>query len=514
MGPFGAGLGRICAVAAASTAASMAAQVRSALREASTMELRIDWLSSDGERTRFLTWLTRSKLSRRGTFLATCRRRGAGGLFGGSIECQLYWLMQAREAGCQWCDIEVETLAELPDQSVREYAVPPRIMLSLHDFDRTPPLTRAIRTPPRGQINVVKIATQARSIADSVRLLRLARGSRNCVVSPMGETGLPARILSLREGSVLAYAPIAEATAPGQVSLHDLKYLYRAHELNRHTKVYGVIANPVAHSLSPLLHNSAFAARRISAVYLPFLVKDLRDFLAAVPEFGIRGFSVTLPHKQTILKHLKHCDPLAADIGAVNTVTVRSDGSLSGCNTDYAGVLHALKKKFTLAKSRVLIFGAGGSARAAAFALARGGANVAICARRDRAARELARAVGGEALPRRALRTEAFDALLNATPIGMHPAEGISPLAASELHCRIVMDLIYRPEQTRLLRIASTKGIATVSGVEMFLAQGVAQWELWTKQRAPETVMRRAVLSALRSEQPQPRAPAKSGRRR
>jgi 3-dehydroquinate dehydratase/shikimate dehydrogenase len=523
MGPFGKGLERLCAVAAAPRAIEMAAQVRAAVREASTVELRIDWLATDAERTRFLNWLrnlqlrrrrSRRNRPRRATFLVTCRRRGAGGLFPGSIEAQLYWLIQAREAGCQWCDIEVETLRDLPDQSIREYAVPPRVMLSLHDFNRTPPLARALKTPPHGEVDVVKVAVQARTIADSLRLLSLARRSRNCVVSPMGEVGLPARILSLREGSVLTYAPVGQATAPGQVSFRQLKTLYRAHELDGRTRVFGVIADPVAHSLSPLLHNSAFAARGLNAVYLPFLVHDLRDFLKAVPEFGIRGFSVTLPHKQTILKYLDECDPLATNIGAVNTVTVHRDGSLVGCNTDYLGVLHALQKKLTLAGSRVLLFGAGGSARATAFALARAGAAVSICARRERAARELARAVGGEAVPRRALRTASFEAIVNTTPIGMHPAGGISPLTGSELHCRIVMDLIYRPEQTRLLQIASSKGIATVSGVEMFLAQGIAQWELWTRQRAPESVMRQAVLSALRCEQKQAQLPAEKSRRR
>jgi shikimate dehydrogenase len=180
---------------------------------------------------------------------------------------------------------------------------------------------------------------------------------------------------------------------------------------------------------------------------------------------------------------------------------VRRDGSLSGCNTDYVGVLRALQKKLRLAGSRVLIFGAGGSARAAAFALARAGASVAICARRERVARELARAVGGEVVPRRALQTEFFDAILNATPIGMYPNTEISPLAPRELHCRIVMDLIYRPEKTRLLKLAARKGIATVSGIEMFLAQGIAQWEIWMKRRAPEAAMRRVVLAALRAEE-------------
>jgi 3-dehydroquinate dehydratase/shikimate dehydrogenase len=323
----------------------------------------------------------------------------------------------------------------------------------------------------------------------------------------MGEIGLPARILALREGSALAYAPVAEATAPGQISLREMKHLYRVHALTNETRVYGVIGDPVGHSLSPLLHNTGFIVRRLDAVYLPFRVHRLADFLAAVPEFGVRGFSVTLPHKQTILKHLKECEPLAADIGAINTVVVRRDGSLYGCNTDYVGVLRALENKLRIKGSRVLIFGAGGSARAAAFALARGGAVVGVCARREKAAKELARAVGGETVPRRALRREFFDAILNSTPIGMHPHDGISPLAPGELHCRLVMDLIYRPERTQLLKIAEKKGIATVSGVEMFLAQGIAQWEIWTEKRAPEALMRRAVRLALRAGG-KPRAPS------
>jgi shikimate dehydrogenase len=204
---------------------------------------------------------------------------------------------------------------------------------------------------------------------------------------------------------------------------------------------------------------------------------------------------------------LQDCDALSADIGAVNTVVVRRDGSLYGCNTDYVGVLRALERKLSLAKSRVLILGAGGSARAAAFALVRAGAAVAICARRTATARELARAAGGEVVPRRSLKTEHFDAILNATPVGMHPQIGISPLRPSELHCRVVMDLIYRPERTRLLKLAAKKGIATVSGVEMFLAQGIAQWELWMKRRAPQKSMRQTILATLRAEERRGSAP-------
>lgn len=499
MALFGRGVGRVCAVVAAPIAAEMSQQVRSAIKSTRTVELRLDWLRSDAERSRFLMWLKKNRPPN-ATFLATCRRREGGGKFNGNVDRELYWLVQAREAGCLWCDLEMETYRKLPEGFLREYPVPMRILLSIHAFDGTPKFPRVIRVARHGQVDAVKIAAKARTISDSVRLLKVARHSRNFVAVPMGDVGLPARILALREGSELAYAPVAQATAPGQVSLHDMLHLYGAHKLTRGTRVYGVIGDPIGHSLSSLLHNTGFAKRNVNAVYLPFLVHQLDDFLRAIPEFGIRGFSITLPHKQAILKHLKECEPLAAEIGAVNTVVVRRDGSLYGCNTDYVGVLRVLQRRFRIKGSRALILGAGGSARAAAFALARAGAFVGICARREKAAKELARAAGGEVVPRRALRTERFDAILNATPIGMHPHGEISPLAPGELNCRIVMDLVYRPEQTQLLKIAAKKRVATVSGVKMFLAQGLAQWEIWMEKRAPEASMRRAVLQALRVE--------------
>jgi 3-dehydroquinate dehydratase / shikimate dehydrogenase len=499
MKSFGKGLRRLCGVVAAPDAREMRRDLRRALALTPTVELRLDWLRSDAQRHSFLQWLGKQKFPG-ATFIATCRRVVGGGRLAGDSSRELFWLIAARQAGCAWCDVEIETLRELPDQSVREYAVPRSVMLSVHDFKRTPVLPRTLSAGVHGEADAVKIAAYAKTPGDGLRLLQPAKNSRNFVAVPMGEVGLPLRILALRAGSALSYAAVGEATAPGQVSLRAMKELYRAHELNRATKVYGVIGEPIGHSLSPLLHNTGFVASGANAVFLPFLVHKLSEFLAAAPELGVRGFSVTLPHKQTILKHLATCDALAAQIGAVNTVTVRRDGSLHGSNTDYVGVLRALEARMKLAKSRVLIFGAGGSARAAAFALARAGARVAICARRDAAARELARACGGETLPRRALLTETFDAVLNATPVGMHPHAGVSPLAARELHCRVVMDLIYRPLRTELLRIAAHKKMIAVSGVEMFVAQGVAQWELWSGKRAPERQMRAAVLAALKRE--------------
>ncbi len=497
---FGKGIARLCGVLAAPTATELRRLLARALRETPTVEVRLDWLKNDKERHAFLNWL-KSHHPKNAQIIATCRRMVGGGEFTGDAGAELFWLLKAKEAGCAWCDLEVETLRELPGKSVQGYAVPERVLLSMHDFRRTPKFPPRLTVPTLGGARAVKAAAMARSLQDSARTLRLARTSRDVVAVAMGEIGLPARVLALREGSALAYAPVASATAPGQIPLSDLKHLYRAHELTRATRVYGVIGNPIAHSLSPLLHNTGYIAAHSDAVYLPFLVEDLKDFLKILPDFGVRGFSVTIPHKEKIFAYLDDVEPLAAKIGAVNTVTVGKNNSLYGSNTDYLGVLRALEKKIRLRGSRVAIYGAGGSARAAAFALNQAGAHVFLCARRPEAARALAKAAGGDAIPRSTLRTQTFDALLNATPIGMHPHEKVSPLAPGELNCSLVMDLIYRPMRTKLLKLAASRGIACVSGLEMFLAQGVAQWEHWMGQRAPEFRMRAAVLRALKNEE-------------
>jgi 3-dehydroquinate dehydratase / shikimate dehydrogenase len=499
MSVFGTGVARICAVVATPSAHEFRKLVRAALRETPTVEVRLDWMANDPEREKALEWLKRS-VPRKAVLIATCRRRAGGGEFAGGAVEELFWLMKAKEAGCTWCDLEIETLRELPGKSVEGYALPSKVLLSIHDFRRTPKWLGKVKIAARGGVDAVKVAAMSRRLTDSTRLLRLARGTRRVVTVPMGEIGMPARILALREGSALVYAPVAAATAPGQVNLRDLKELYRAHLLTQKTRVFGVIGSPIGHSMSPLLHNTGYVAAKKDAVFLPFLVEEMGEFLKVMREFRVAGFSVTLPHKQKIFKYLDQSEALAEEIGAVNTVTVRRDGKLVGSNTDYVGVLGALEGKLQLRGSRVVIFGAGGAARAAAFAVAKAGAEVLVCARRERAARELARAVHGDVLRRAALRNEKFDAILNATPVGMHPHAGSSPLEPAELNCSLVMDLIYRPLQTKLLRMAAARGIRTVSGMEMFLAQGIAQWELWMGSRAPEAAMRGAVLKALRAD--------------
>jgi 3-dehydroquinate dehydratase / shikimate dehydrogenase len=491
---------KICAVVAAADANGMWKQLTLALKVTRTAELRLDWLADDDEIDKFLARLARKRPH--ATLIANCRRREAGGKFRGTIAQQLVHLAAAVRSGCGWYDLEIESSSRCPLELLEVLLGEGRRIASAHFFGRSPKnLRRVAADLCGGNPDAIKIAAQCDSLGHSLEVLRQARGRRNVIAVPMGDVALPARVLALREASALAYAPVENATAPGQASLDAMKNLYRADKLRRKTRVYGVIGNPIGHSLSPVLQNAGFQARKMDAVFLPFLVRDLRDFLRGVGPMGIAGFSVTLPHKQTILRHLDDCDPMAAAISAVNTVVVRGGGKLYGYNTDSVGVLRALERRIPLRGSRALIFGAGGAARAVAFALAQSGASVCVCARRSQAAKALARAVGGEVVERPRLRREFFDAIVNATPVGMHPVEGRSPLEARELNCRLVFDLIYRPRVTKLMQLAARRGIETVSGVEMFLAQGTAQWEIWTGERAPVEAMRRAVLRALTHEE-------------
>jgi len=493
------GTDRVCGVVAAETAREMISQVRLGLRKTRTLELRLDYLRSAKEREAFLSWLGHKRPQ--AVLIATCRRQEGGGLYQGSREEEIEILAQAVRSGCDWCDVEIEIAKHMARGEPARALAPARVMVSHHDFRGTPRnLAGIVRRLERTGGHAIKIAAQCHSVSDSVRICKLARSRRDVVAIPMGEFGLAGRILALRMSSALAYAAVEQTTAPGQISLDAMIDLYRAGRITRRTRVYGVIGDPIGHSLSPLLHNTAYRARKFDAVFVPFLVRNLREFLGAMKGFGVKGLSVTIPHKETILRFLDDCDPLAARIGAVNTVVVRGGGRLCGYNTDYVGVLRSLERRMRLAASRVLLFGAGGAARAAAFALAQAGSNVCVCARRPERARALARAVGGQMVERGDLTHEFFDAIVNCTPIGMHP-QGGSPLGSAELNCRIVMDMVYRPRETELLRLARRKSIEIISGLEMFLAQGFAQYEIWTGERAPESAMRRVVVSVLDREE-------------
>ncbi|MFZ0640999.1 MAG: shikimate dehydrogenase [Candidatus Acidiferrales bacterium] len=499
---------RVCGVVAARTAGDARGQLRRALRYTHTVEVRFDWLANAAEIQRFLALLKKTRIPRRATMIATCRRREAGGRFSGAVAAQLSLLRSAISVGCNWVDLEMESVGAIPAFTLDLYTARAKRILSYHDFRGTPNPARLARVMRHMEqirqsagFDLIKIAMQCDSLRASLGLLALARQSPTVIAIPMGDMATPVRILAPRLGSALSYAPVDQATAPGQIPLAELHQLYRGDNGTRHTRVYGVIGNPIAHSLSPVLHNAGFRARKIDALYLPFRVIDLNDFLHAVQPLGIAGFSITLPHKERILAHLDHIDPLARSIGAVNTVAVSANGKLFGYNTDSIGVLRALEGRLPPRGSRILILGAGGVARAAAFALAGAGASVAICSRRPERARQLAKAVQGEPVPRAALRKMSFDAIINATPVGMHPREAESPIAPQELNCRLAFDTIYRPQKTKFLQLSANRGIETVSGLEMFLAQGIAQWEIWTGQAAPVAAMRRAVLAAVRRDE-------------
>lgn len=506
-------LGKICAVVAASDAKAMRMQLRTALRVTPMAELRLDWLSDDRQIRTFLSYLAATRP--RATLIATCRRREAGGLYRGTITEQLARLAEAIQAGCEWYDLEIETVHRHPGELLDRLQDQGRQLTSAHFFLKSPAdLTRVATELASSPCDAIKIAVQCNSLAESRKLLRFAQRRRNIVAVPMGDVALPARFLALRGRNGFAYAPVENSTAPGQISLDEMKRIYRAEQFDARSRVYGVIGDPIAHSLSPAMQNAGFAARRVNAVYLPFLTHDLRDFIDSVEPLGIKGFSVTLPHKEGILRFLHRCDPLAERIGAVNTVVVRSSGKLHGYNTDYVGVLQTLERRIKLSGSRVLVVGAGGAARAVAFALAQAGTTVFVTSLRYQRAKHLARAAGGEAVKRAAVRTMAFDAIVNATPVGMHPFVARSPLEANELNCRLVFDIIYRPQATKLLQMAARRGIQTVSGVEMFVAQGAEQWKIWMGDQAPVGPMRRAVLRMLSSEDNSRQSGGSPGKRR
>ncbi|MFQ5817965.1 MAG: shikimate dehydrogenase [Terriglobia bacterium] len=491
----------IAAVIAESTPQAFRRALVRAERRARVVELRLDALGSVAAIVRLLGSLPRR--SSRVTRIATCRTRRAGGGFTPGAAAQLALLRLAARVGCEWVDVEAESLTPFRASLRRELLRGVRRIVSFHDFRRTPANLPRLYTRLAGLGgDLVKIAVTPRRQRDNLAVLRLARRRRGKVIAlAMGTCGIPSRVLGLRAGSALTYAALdaGPTTAPGQLRLSQLRDLYRPHCLNTRTRLYGVIGNPIVHSLSPAMQNAALQAARLNAVYLPFEVRDLSDFLACCPQLGVAGFSVTLPHKQAILRYLDDCDPVAENIGAVNTVVVRGGKRLYGYNTDYVGVLRTLAHYVPLEGAQVLILGAGGAARAVAFALATAGAFVSISARRRGRARALARALGGEALSRSAGRR--FDAIVNCTPVGMSPEEEASPLAASELNARVVFDLVYNPLETKLLRLARQRGAVAVPGWQMLVEQGAAQFEIWTGLRAPLAVMRRAVLRVLRRTQ-------------
>jgi 3-dehydroquinate dehydratase/shikimate dehydrogenase len=435
--------------------------------------------------------------------LATCRRHQNHGRFNGSIEQQLAILDLAVQRGAQAIDVEIET-AEAAQERLAQFHGRAQLIVSYHNYEATPPMDTVLSRMMRVPADTYKMVTTARKPSDNLRVLAAAKAlpKQQTVVLAMGEQGFPTRVLSPVFGGVYTYAApmCADGTAAGQVSARYLRHLYRVEKLRKTTKIFGVIAEPVRHSISPAVHNRAFQARRVDAVYLPFLVSPvyLRDFFVMAERLPVAGFSVTIPHKQKIIRYLDSVDPLARRIGAVNTVW-RKAGRWRGANTDAAGVTCPLAKLMRLPKAAVLIAGNGGAARGAAFALADAGAKVSLVGRNPDRVRALAKLCGAEALGREQLVGRKFDAVVHATPLGMFPHAN-ECFFDGEIPGEVVLDMVYNPLETLLLQRAREQDKQVIPGLEMFLEQAVRQFEIWTGETAPRAVMEKAAMEALENQ--------------
>ena len=428
--------------------------------------------------------------------VATCRNKQNQGRFTGSLEQQLTHLKGAATAGATAVDLEIES-AECAKSAIPTLHNATALLISYHNFESTPALDPVLRRLQRISADVYKIATTARKPSDNLRILEFARKHCNLslIVFGMSEAGMVTRVLGPASGCVYTYAAPAEIepTASGQVAAKDLRSLYRCEKLSRHSRLYGLIADPVSHSKSPLLHNRAFQARRLDAVYIPFLIASahLREWMTVASALPVAGFSVTIPHKQRIARYLDVVEPLAKRIGAVNTVW-RKAGKWRGANTDTEGVLKPLRRHVRLAHASVLIAGYGGAARAAAIAVRDRGANVTITGRNMKRAQALARVVNAEAVSLREAQSREYDALVHATPVGMYPKTD-ECLFCDTIPAHVVLDMVYNPHETALLKRAKQQGCTIIHGCEMLVEQAACQFEIWTGESAPRSIMQSAL---------------------
>jgi 3-dehydroquinate dehydratase/shikimate dehydrogenase len=490
-------LPRICVALGFPTAAQLARAAEREMKDGSTfLEFRLDYLPDPASGIDLIRKFRKSYPDVQ--ILATCRHHLASGHYQGDIEQQLTFLAAAAKSGAGLIDLEIES-AEKAKSALPALCQSAPLCLSYHNFQGTPALDPILRRLHRLPADAYKIATTARKPSDNLRLLQFARQhrSRPLIALAMSEIGSASRILALSFGCLYTYAaPAGEAgTAPGQIPAKLMRTLYRCEKLTRQSRTYGVIASPVAHSKSPLIHNRAFHARRLDAVYLPFLVSPahLGDWMKFAAGLPVSGFSVTIPHKGRILRYLDCVEPQAKRIGAVNTVW-RKAGKWRGTNTDTEGVLKPLSRHLRLAHASVLIAGYGGAARAAAIALSDAGAGVTVTGRNLKSAQALAHVVKGQALPLKEASRNRYDALVHATPVGMLPRIE-ECLFSDSIPADLVFDMVYNPSETLLLKRAREQGCTVIPGVEMLLEQAAHQFEIWTGESAPRSVMRNALES-------------------
>jgi len=492
-------LPKVCLALSGDTIDDMLAIAESMARDNPFLEFRLDYLKQPlaalPKIHRFL------ETHQYVTAIGTCRRAENGGRFKGSLASQLEVLTKAHATGCQIVDLEIQSALKAKREAIARLRSRAGLIVSFHDFRATRNLDETLEKMLKVPADFYKVVSTATTLSDNVTMMTFlqTQSDKHALIGLcMGEQGIISRVLSVRAGSVFTFGAVSAdlKTAPGQISAGDLRSIYRIDQVDAATRVYGVAGDPVEHSLSPVIMNTALRRENVNGVYLPLHAKTLKDLMRCVREIPLHGLSVTMPYKQSILAHLDNTDAHTTKIGACNTVVRGQDGKLYGFNTDAAGVVRPLEQRLSIENAKVLVLGAGGAARAAVFGLKERGAEIWILNRTSVKGQKLARQAKARTIKRADLRKIAFDVIINATPVGMGNTRDC-PLKDEEIQSRVVFDMVYDPVETHLLQVARAKGIAVIPGVEMFVQQAARQFEIWTGKPAPAGDMLRAVTIAL-----------------
>lgn len=465
---------------------------------AQLVELRLDYIDREINLKRILS-------ERPGPVIVTVRREKDGGKWTGSEEARQMVLRTAIAEGVEYVDLEEDVAGLIP-----RFGKTKRIV-SMHSFDGTPSNLETIHNRlSRLDSDIVKLATMANSPLDNVRMLRLVKNSKVPTVGMcMGEMGTPSRILAAKFGAPFAYATFhhERTLAPGQLSFRQMTDIYHYDQINRETEVFGVIADPIGHSLSPVIHNAAFRELGMNRVYVPFRVpeSELEAFLAHCDELGIKGLSVTIPHKETVVPHCCRVDGAVKGIGAANTLLFSPEGLLA-FNTDYRAAMDSLDQALghtagqevhPLQGKTAMLLGGGGVAKAIAYGLKRRGARVVVAARNPAKVAAMVKLLNCQVVGWDSRHTITPHVLVNCTPIGMHPNVDESPFEKRRLRPTMtVFDTVYNPEQTLLIKEAREQGCSVVTGVDMFVRQASLQFRHFTDQEAPAATMREVLKRA------------------
>lgn len=489
--------GKICVPVFAEKADDLITDMKRAAQFADLVELRIDSLRFD-EIDPFFEKLQGQSIVPDEQLLVTFRPKEQGG-FRDLI------LQERKEFWCAGYDVGWGADLEEDVMDIGSIYLTENFIASHHDFVRVPDNLPAINQRLKNTYaNIVKLAVQIDDISDGLSLWKLLKYAEKGTLIPiaMGEAGKWTRIMGPAFGAPLTYASLetGKENAPGQISVRDMIEVYRVKELTEQTQVYAIIGDPVSKSLSPFMHNAAFKLRCIDAVFMHMEVKDLDPFMREfIPQSGLNfgGFAVTMPHKESIIPYLDEIDDVANAIGAVNTVEFER-GKLLGSNTDAHGFIDPLKRVYgDLQGASVAILGAGGAARACAYALNLEGSNTIAFARSQKKAKGFSKGLEIEVRGLTDFISARFDIVINTTPVGMS-ADSTSLLTSDQLEgVKLVYDLITKPAETPLIREAKKAGIQTLGGVEMLIDQGIRQFEIWTGTDAPADVMREAALDRL-----------------